>query len=193
MACQLGVRSTRLVSTLQGISLSSDSCFELTSSTGYKKLKKVSTSLLLTCRLAYLEGWHIPPVSKEHIFWGHAGGPPTLLYPAAFTYFSKHRWTSDHLSLVKAVHFFTTQWWLEACLAPTCRNILGPRLPCLETLTITIRRGVCCLAIFSLRSPTHRSSHRIGGLANTTLHFCSVLIQQTLSRRPLTMQNVPDR
>jgi len=77
---------------------------------GYSGLKKVSTGLLRTCRRAYLENSHLPPVTKEHVFW-HNAGPPNLQFPDEKSYFQ--RFTETQLRDVKEVHMFVQQHWLE--------------------------------------------------------------------------------
>jgi len=101
---------------------------------GYSGLKKVSTALLRTCRRAYLESHHLPPVTKEHVFW-HNTGPPNLQFPDEESYF--RRFTKSQLQDVKEVHMFVQQYWLEHSLIRACELEV---MQGIEKLKLSIRR-----------------------------------------------------
>ncbi|CAM6103504.1 unnamed protein product [Calypogeia fissa] len=99
--------------------------------------KKVSINLLLMCKRSYLETRHVPPVNKTHAFW-HERGPPDELYSDdELGYF--HRFTPDQLALVKEIHLFTQQWWLEDNFG-YLRNVDALQRV-IEKVKITLRRG----------------------------------------------------
>jgi hypothetical protein len=102
---------------------------------GYRSQKSIFTNLLLTCRRVYLEAHHLPLINKEHIFW-HYREPYGISYEDEASYFSRFR--PDQLALVRNVHLFTQQFWLEGSLQRTCKLHV---LQGIEKLKITLRRG----------------------------------------------------
>lgn len=108
---------------------------------GYTGQRIVNISLLLTCRLAYLETYHLPPTNKEHVFW-HARWPPGADRDKwgdrehEGRYFERFQpWQMD---LVKEIHFFTQLFWLEHTFPDFCQRDF---LQGMERVKITIRRG----------------------------------------------------
>lgn len=102
---------------------------------GYRSQKWISTSLLLTCRRVYLEAYHLPLINKEHVFWHHRE-PYGVGYEDEEYYFS--RFHPDQLALVRKVHLFTQQSWLESSLQRVCKLDV---LQGIEKIKITFRRG----------------------------------------------------
>ncbi|CAG8961654.1 hypothetical protein HYFRA_00006191 [Hymenoscyphus fraxineus] len=108
---------------------------------GYTGQRTVSTTLLQTCRLAYLETYHLPPTTKEHVFW-HARWPPNLDRDKWGDHVHEARYFRDfqpwQMKLVKEIHFFTQLFWLEHSFPLFCSQ---GYLQGMEKVTITIRRG----------------------------------------------------
>lgn len=102
---------------------------------GYASHKALLTNLLLTCRRVYLEAHHLPLVNREHVFWHHRE-PEGTGYDDEAAYFSRFR--PHQLALVRRVHLFTQQFWLEGHLQGVCRL---PVMQTIEQMTITLRRG----------------------------------------------------
>jgi hypothetical protein len=110
---------------------------------GYQGPKAVTAALLRTCRRIYLETYHLPPSTKEHIFW-HAPhtGPYGEKYQDVFNISHERAFfqclTSWQLPLVKEIHLFLQMYWLEQSFMMLCnaRFMHG-----IEKLKITIRRG----------------------------------------------------
>jgi hypothetical protein len=102
---------------------------------GYGSHKSLLTNLLLTCRRVYLEAHHLPLINREHVFWHHRE-PEGTGYENESAYFSRFR--PDQLAMVRKVHLFTQQFWLEGSLQDVCRL---PVIQTIEKMTITLRRG----------------------------------------------------
>lgn len=102
---------------------------------GYGSHKSLQTNLLLTCRRVYLESHHLPLINREHVFWHHRE-PEGIGYENEAEYFARFR--PDQLALVRKVHLFTQQFWLEASLQHVCKL---PVMQTIEKMTITLRRG----------------------------------------------------
>lgn len=102
---------------------------------GYGAYTSLLTDLLLTCRRVYLEAHHLPLINREHVFW-HGREPKGLGYENEAEYFSRFR--PDQLALVRKVHLFAQQFWLEGSLQDVCK--LGV-MQTIEKMTITLRRG----------------------------------------------------
>lgn len=102
---------------------------------GYTARKALLTNLLLTCRRVYLEAHHLPLINKEHVFW-HYREPEGTGYENEEEYFS--RFSPAQLALVRRVHLFAQQFWLENSLQHVCK--LGV-MQGIEHLKITLRRG----------------------------------------------------
>jgi hypothetical protein len=105
----------------------------------------VTTALLQTCRLVYLETYHIPLLKMTHIFYhGSARGPNPTNYPEfhsfdhEIAYFSKLQpWQQP---IVQKVHLYTQMFWLEhhQCFFELCKK---PFMQSVRSLKISIRRG----------------------------------------------------
>lgn len=102
---------------------------------GYERHTSLLTNLLLTCRRAYLEAYHLPLINREHVFWHHRE-PDGRGYNDEADYFSRFR--PDQLALVRKVHLFTQQFWLEGSLQNVCKLDV---MQTIEKMTITLRRG----------------------------------------------------
>ncbi|KAL5316409.1 hypothetical protein ACEPPN_015455 [Leptodophora sp. 'Broadleaf-Isolate-01'] len=110
---------------------------------GYKGKKKVNTALLQTCRQVYLETYHLPAANKEHVFWH-----PPESGPHGRFYQDRHGWEREkemftrrmmswQLELVKEIHLFTQEFWLEQSFSQFCdENFMRG----IEKIKITIRR-----------------------------------------------------
>ncbi|CAM6103511.1 unnamed protein product [Calypogeia fissa] len=96
--------------------------------------KTVSINLLLMCKRSYLETRHLPPVKKTHAFW-HAEGPPEES-DDELGYF--RRFQPAQLALVREIHLFTEQWWMEGELPKVFRLDI---LQGIEKVKITLRKG----------------------------------------------------
>jgi hypothetical protein len=101
---------------------------------GYTGKRFVSTSLLLTCRRAYLETYHLPLKNKEHVFW-HARWPPGAISDER-DYFA--RFEAWQMKFVTSAHLFTQMYWLEDSFPGLCRESF---MQGIEKVKITIRRG----------------------------------------------------
>jgi hypothetical protein len=102
---------------------------------GYGSHKSLLTNLLQTCRRVYLEAHHLPLINREHVFWHHRE-PEGTGYENEARYFS--RFQPDQLALVRKVHLFTQQFWLEGSLQSVCKLSV---MQTIEKMTITLRRG----------------------------------------------------
>ena len=102
---------------------------------GYTGQRAVSTSLLQTCRLAYLETYHLPWANKEHVFW-HERSPPGAIPHEEANYFA--RFQPWQIKLVKEIHLFTQLFWLEGKFPYLCKESF---MQGIEKVKITIRRG----------------------------------------------------
>lgn len=111
---------------------------------GYSGTRKVDISLLLTCRRIYLETYHLPARTKEHVFF-HSS-PTTPPHQSNHTNPFGYRIEHDHftnlqpwqLALVKEIHLFTQMFWLEQTFPVMCRQDF---MRGIEKVKITIRRG----------------------------------------------------
>jgi hypothetical protein len=101
----------------------------------YRARKSLLTNLLLTCRRVYLEAHHLPLINKEHVFW-HYREPEGTGYENEAEYFARFR--PDQLALVRKVHLFTQQFWLEGELQRVCKLWV---MQTIEKMKITLRRG----------------------------------------------------
>lgn len=109
---------------------------------GYKGKRTINFALLMTCKRTYLETYHLPPLSKEHVFW-HERAPPSRNYhtrrtgePVEKEYFDRLMpWQFD---LVKEIHFFTQMYWLEQSFVGVAKQECMQKI---EKVKITIRRG----------------------------------------------------
>jgi hypothetical protein len=101
----------------------------------YRAKKSLLTNLLLTCRRVYLEAYHLPMINKEHVFW-HWREPEGTGYDDEEDYFWRFR--PDQLALVRKVHLFTQQFWLEGSLQDVCKLEV---MQTIEKMKITLRRG----------------------------------------------------
>ncbi|KAH8602045.1 hypothetical protein B0O99DRAFT_491499, partial [Bisporella sp. PMI_857] len=104
---------------------------------GYTGRRMVTTALLLTCKLVYLETYHLPPVMKEHVFW-HARSPATSrnlsLHEERYFAFLEP-WQRV---LAKEIHLFTQLYWLEQSFP----RLAGEGfMQGIERVKITVRRG----------------------------------------------------
>ncbi|KIK67751.1 hypothetical protein GYMLUDRAFT_190466 [Collybiopsis luxurians FD-317 M1] len=101
----------------------------------YRYAVRISTRLLRTCRLIYLETRFLPVMAYEHTFWCYRS-PPGITHasdPAA--YFQK--FTEEQNSHVDRVHFFTQQFYLEQAFPRICQTSrMSPKL-----LKVTLRHG----------------------------------------------------
>jgi len=98
--------------------------------------KRISTTLLRTCKRIYIETAHLPARNKSHVFW-HLAGPKDLLYSSdERSYF--RRFTSEQLKHVKEIHLYTQQFWLDGSFLGLCRLRY---LKEIEKVKITLRRG----------------------------------------------------
>jgi hypothetical protein len=75
---------------------------------GYLRPRRIDTSLLVTCRLIYLETRLVPIIYNEHVVWCFRG-PPNALLP------DEHLccMTPEQRAAVSDVHLFTQMYWLE--------------------------------------------------------------------------------
>lgn len=99
--------------------------------------KRLSTSLLRTCKRVYLETAHLPARNKSHVFW-HFAGPAQLLPYCSDERGYFRRFTAEQLRHVREVHLYAQQFWLDGSFSQLCR------LRCLsgiERVKITLRRG----------------------------------------------------
>lgn len=87
---------------------------------GYHAHRRISASLLATCKRIYLETYTLPLELNEHVFWGSIQRAPPRRYfgvdnskrtdlNAFFDCLTSHQRTS-----VQQVHLFAQQFWLEA-------------------------------------------------------------------------------
>jgi hypothetical protein len=98
--------------------------------------KRISTTLLRTCKRIYLETARIPARNKSHVFW-HFAGPTQLPYFSdERAYF--RRFTHQQMKYVKEIHLYTQQFWLDASFPALCRQHY---LKGVEKVKITLRRG----------------------------------------------------
>jgi hypothetical protein len=86
-----------------------------------------------------METYHLPPVSREHVFW-HSRHPKELSFDRyaenEANYFRKMKdW---QVGLVREVHLFTQMFWLEGSLMRLCKHDLPQGI---EKIKITVRRG----------------------------------------------------
>jgi len=108
---------------------------------GYTGKRTITFALLQTCKRTYLETYHLPPVTKEHVFW-HQRWPADNTIANVFgddqevEYFKQL--TTWQLKLVKEIHLFTQLFWLEGSFVGLSKQ---PLLQGIEKLKITIRRG----------------------------------------------------
>ncbi|SMR46347.1 unnamed protein product [Zymoseptoria tritici ST99CH_3D1] len=114
---------------------------------GRFKKQRVSTSLLRTCRRAWLEANALPLRNFEHRFWfcsvySDAGQEWTKLSPAdedarlwklLTTFTPNNRRNFEHLRL------FASMWWLENKAVEYLPILLGVSGACPRVLTITVR------------------------------------------------------
>ncbi|KAJ6558096.1 hypothetical protein B0H19DRAFT_1149921 [Mycena capillaripes] len=104
---------------------------------GFEFAGRIDTSLLLTCRLVYLET-HLAPVAvNEHVFWMHPNrGPPgrSISNLDHNRYF--WRMTPQQRAAVDQVRFFAQLYWLERCTAQT-----WPMGLAVGKLVITVRHA----------------------------------------------------
>ncbi|KAJ7602890.1 hypothetical protein FB45DRAFT_173759 [Roridomyces roridus] len=99
---------------------------------GFEFASKIDTSLLITCRLVYLET-HLAPVSlNEHVFWMYRAPPERKHASDCNAYFA--RLTVQQRGAVKRVRFFAQMFWLEGL-----RHQQWPEGLAIPRLTITIR------------------------------------------------------
>ncbi|KAJ7098328.1 hypothetical protein C8R44DRAFT_553423, partial [Mycena epipterygia] len=98
----------------------------------FKYAGKITTSLLLTCRLVYLETRLLSCTVNDHIFW-QCGAPPGRLVSNHGVYFA--RMSSEQRALVRRVHFFAQLPWLETRTAADA----WPAGLALRKLAITVR------------------------------------------------------
>ncbi|KAF4631910.1 hypothetical protein G7Y89_g6215 [Cudoniella acicularis] len=110
---------------------------------GYTAKRTLTIGLLVTCRRIYRETYHLPPVTKEHVFW-HGRWPPEANgrhyylhgYQQETSHFQRmQNWQKD---LVKEVHLFTQMFWLEGTFPRLCGE---PMMQGIKKVKITIRRG----------------------------------------------------
>jgi hypothetical protein len=99
---------------------------------GYTALKKVCISLLLTCRKVYLETYHQPILNKEWVFWEPKG--PDGRYNLLARWL-RRRLRPELRPLVKELHLFTQQSWLEGSFYDDIRHMPFKNI---ERLKITI-------------------------------------------------------
>ncbi|KAK0118275.1 hypothetical protein ONS95_012574 [Cadophora gregata] len=110
---------------------------------GYTHRKGVNTALLQTCRLIYLETYHLPPATKQHVFWHPPEtGPHGRFYRDRNGWerereMFKFRMTSWQVDLVREIHIFTQQFWLEEYFPKFCEEGF---LRGVEKVKIAIRR-----------------------------------------------------
>jgi hypothetical protein len=107
---------------------------------GYTGARAVTASLLLTCRRVYKETYHLPVISKEHVFWHER--PPTFDNGRDSTYVDElqyfRRMTPWQVESVKEIHLFMQMFLLERDLIFLCKHYFMQRI---ERIKITIRRG----------------------------------------------------
>ncbi|CZT03758.1 hypothetical protein WAI453_009032 [Rhynchosporium graminicola] len=111
----------------------------------YTGRKKVDTALLQTCRAIYLETFHLPAANKEHVFWHPPEtGPHGRFYSdrngwerEKEMFYGSSKMMSWQVELVKEIHLFTQEFWLEQYFNSYCdeRFMNG-----IEKVKITIRR-----------------------------------------------------
>lgn len=109
---------------------------------GYHAHHRISTSLLETCKRAYLETYLLPILQNEHVFWGSAErGPPARFFGEQSYRRTEMREFFDqmpalHLSKIRQLHLFTQQYYLEDwdLTVPPWRKPVAT-----EKLKITIR------------------------------------------------------
>jgi hypothetical protein len=101
----------------------------------YRSHKGILTNLLLTCRRVYLEAHHLPLINREHVFW-HYREPNGVGYQNEEAYFRRFR--PDQLALVRKVHLFTQQFWMEGELQGVCKLDV---MQMIEKFKLTLRRG----------------------------------------------------
>ena len=110
---------------------------------GYTTKKKVNTALLQTCRRVYLETYHLPPITKEHVFWH-----PPETGPHGRFYSDRNGWEREkemftcrmmswQLDLVKEIHIFSQEFWLEQHFPKFCEESF---MQGIEKVKVTIRR-----------------------------------------------------
>jgi hypothetical protein len=113
---------------------------------GHRARRIVSTSLLLTCRLIWLEANHWPMTQAVHDFWYHEGNRPDWTEQRfaddelRFDDFLR-RLTDLQFSRVKRVRIFADVGWLEWTGRTNFRERLGlQRHPLrLDNFTVTVR------------------------------------------------------
>lgn len=108
---------------------------------GFLAPKTISVSILLACRRIYLETWHLPYVSKSHVFWHQSPdrAPPAMVSSNGneSRYLARFR-VEDQLPLIKSLHMFAQMYWLEGSFVSFCRK---DNLQHIEELKITFRRS----------------------------------------------------
>ena len=110
---------------------------------GYTTKKKVNNALLQTCRRVYLETYHLPPITKEHVFWH-----PPETGPHGRFYSDRNGWEREkemftcrmmswQLDLVKEIQIFSQEFWLEQHFPKFCEESF---MQGIEKVKVTIRR-----------------------------------------------------
>ncbi|KAI9766653.1 MAG: hypothetical protein M1839_004793 [Geoglossum umbratile] len=103
---------------------------------GYTHRQRIDTSLLLTCRLIYLETRHLPLSQNELVFYYFRG--PRHLFTAPQHFFPTLN--EEQRDAVSHVHLFTQQYWLEGSweYSPWRNVTLVPEMRP-KKVTITLR------------------------------------------------------
>jgi hypothetical protein len=113
---------------------------------GHRARHIVSTNLLLTCRLVWLEANHWPMTQAVHYFWYHEGNRPDWTDEKfvddelRFEDFC-NRLTDVQFSRVKRVHIFAQVGWLELTDGSNFRERIGLHRHALQldNFTVTVR------------------------------------------------------
>jgi hypothetical protein len=86
---------------------------------GYHAHRRISTTLLATCRRIYLETYTLPLELNEHVFWGSIERGPPRRYSGIDNYKRTDlnaffdSLTPHQRASIEEVHLFAQQFWLE--------------------------------------------------------------------------------
>lgn len=98
--------------------------------------QKIDTALLCTCRRVYQETKHLPSQNHVQVEWCYRAPPSIDRQRPRLSVFAT---SSPNLEVLKSLHLFTQQFWLEGWFGGS--DTIAKKMPNLQYLKITLRHG----------------------------------------------------